>query len=988
LLAAFALPLSGADYHVFPFDVDPPVEIDGDLGDWESIPNVLLLQRREQVTYTPEVWEGPKDLSAVIRIAWRHGGLFVAAEVTDDVVNQPYRARDIWKGDHVNLWVDLIPGQEADRRMFGKGQFHVAVSPGSLGGIDGREEPTPPEIHVFRPEGLKQEGGQIVARRAAEGYVIEAFLPWTRLGVTPVKMNQDANFEVGVSEADGAPARQEMMMTFGTDKWVYSRQRMLQVVFGDGNGAAPPPSRGTEIADALELAPGQARELTFSVETIPEDKETSVFFKARLSAKSVLGVRDRAMAAELNGMRLAGDRVINRPPESRHFMGELQRFVWPDGALGLFIADGYDRPHRSKRYSLMDYAPNCEYEFLADGLLRTGTNTLRLVNLLPAPGAGANHTIALGEISLKIKPRVPPAPAPGPAPTGVLPTIEPQQEFPATYSALRQRGAALTFTLNGQTVSVESRFTTPDGRWRTESNPFYSHRREVRTHDEWLEVRDTFVNLRDARVPIVQEHVCRMGDRLTAVWLGGYRLQGLSGRKADAANPSVFGATQTAGAAMFPLNDEFLVHVEMSSRDNGDLVLADRSFVLEKGKTYTAEWAIVPVPSPDFWDFINQARRARDVNFTLKWTFAFMSQPWPIYMWSDEQFKQFIDCKSADFVVVSNNLTRVRGRYPRCTDMYNADLKAYRDFFAKFRRLYPDGTVKCGHYYHCFLDTTPANADRFKDDRALDRQGQHMNYGGKGSYMTLYTPTTKPGGWGEEIAKWVDLILDDFGADGVFWDEFTRSRGAFVYNMWDGCTADIDPQTFRIRELKGSVTLISAPFREKLVKRILADGRPFVINGAPWTRSLCRHKFMAFSETGSITHCRRMLLYSPVALGDHLTERVEEDCYRVMLEALDQGCLYSWYSTRIFPTHKTLTEYMFPFTPVELHSGHVIGRERILTKRSGLFGWGDDARFSVHVFDRTGRETQEIKTPRVSRNGRAYAEIRIPEGYSAAIVRE
>ena len=37
--------------------------------------------------------------------------------------------------------------------------------------------------------------------------------------------------------------------------------------------------------------------------------------------------------------------------------------------------------------------------------------------------------------------------------------------------------------------------------------------------------------------------------------------------------------------------------------------------------------------------------------------------------------------------------------------------------------------------------------------------------------------------------------------------------------------------------------------------------------------------FPRFVETGSISHCAATHLYSPIALGDHLTERSELDAY-------------------------------------------------------------------------------------------------------------
>jgi hypothetical protein len=303
------------------------------------------------------------------------------------------------------------------------------------------------------------------------------------------------------------------------------------------------------------------------------------------------------------------------------------------------------------------------------------------------------------------------------------------------------------------------------------------------------------------------------------------------------------------------------------------------------------------------------------------------------------------------------------------------------------KKLYPQGNIKTGIYYHCFLDTTKENALRFKDDRVLDSEGNHLNYGGRGSYMQLYAPTLEKGHWGEETAKMLDVILDDIAVDGVYWDEFTRSRVSYTYNKLDGCSADIDPKTFKVIRPKGSLTLLSKDFRLRQVKRIMDANRPFIINGMPITRTIIEMKFPAFVETGSITNCRRALLYSPIALGDHLTERCYADSYRTMQKALDHGCLYVWYR-HIFHNHIAPTYYMYPFTPIELHSGYLIGNERIITNRSGCFGWGDNSDFKPHVFDRNGKETDKVKVPKVTRNGKTYAEVRIGQGYYVILVRK
>jgi hypothetical protein len=62
-------------------------------------------------------------------------------------------------------------------------------------------------------------------------------------------------------------------------------------------------------------------------------------------------------------------------------------------------------------------------------------------------------------------------------------------------------------------------------------------------------------------------------------------------------------------------------------------------------------------------------------------------------------------------------------------------------------------------------------------------------------------------------------------------------------------------------------------------------------------------------------------------------------------------------------------------------------RGGILVNRSALFGWGDSSRHEVHVFDDQGREAPSFKAATAVRDGSTFTELRLPEDYSAAIVR-
>jgi len=397
--------------------------------------------------------------------------------------------------------------------------------------------------------------------------------------------------------------------------------------------------------------------------------------------------------------------------------------------------------------------------------------------------------------------------------------------------------------------------------------------------------------------------------------------------------------------------------------------------------THTAEWAIVPCDVPDYWRFINVCRRLVGANFTIPGAFVFLRADHHTAAWTDDQVRDFLRFKDARYACAS--IGRYQGRYAHGTAFQRVDHAPYREAFARRRRLAPKANNLV--YFHCFLDTTDEAPEQYADSRTLLPGGEQADYGMP--HQRLFFPT-ESNSYGPAIARNVDVILDQIGAEGVYWDEHEYSARQYHYGEpWDGVSCDVDPRGMTIRRLKSSVTLLTEPWRLAMARRIMARG-PLVGNGVPRTRAMAALKFPCFVETGSISNCTRAHLYSPIALGDHLTERSEEDAYGTMLAALDFGCVYHWYNDlNVVPTHHHLTRYMYPITPLELHEGFVLAKERIVTNRSGQFGFGNACAHETHVFDHEGRERADYDAPLLEIDGNSYTELRIPEGWSAAIVR-
>ncbi len=166
-----------------PMKPDPPPAVDGQLEEWTNVPGALLLNRREQATWGGAQWKSPADLSAKVWLAWRQDMLYLAADVTDDKLRQTERGAGIWKGDCIQLYLDVAPDEERARTHFGKGQFQIAFSPGNFQRTGDALSDCPPEAYCFKPASLALKGALVAAQQTAHGYTLEAATPCALLGV-------------------------------------------------------------------------------------------------------------------------------------------------------------------------------------------------------------------------------------------------------------------------------------------------------------------------------------------------------------------------------------------------------------------------------------------------------------------------------------------------------------------------------------------------------------------------------------------------------------------------------------------------------------------------------------------------------------------------------------------------------------------------------------------------------------------------------------
>ena len=641
---------------------------------------------------------------------------------------------------------------------------------------------------------------------------------------------------------------------------------------------------------------------------------------------------------------------------------------------------------------------------------------------------GGEHPPATERAAFQYPPAPLPA-APPPSERTVAPL--PPAMTPPAYDLEVSEHGGIRVAVNGKTFRVESSYSYPKGglnrlsvappaqkgepTWNVKVNKigdskyrvtaggdYYSITRLIERRPSRILVKDTITNKTSGSAGaaegidtegilgiILSNHVNAKGD-------DGVKVTRLT-------NPTIFLAKEDVGVGLIALDDLYQIQQGNAFAD-GLAEIRDEHFGLAKGKSHTIEWAIYPTGSNNYYDFINQVRKDEGINRRVPGAFSFVSRrkvPSP----------DFVDLKNMAYASVGclghppdDPTVSLEGfefmEYPKETALLT-------ETFAKTKSAYPGIRVMFHVAHSIYACGNPK--ERFLDSRAVHKDGSQVSYGTNSwekyyiqGWFTrerfdqnwrwwIFYPTLE-NSFGKAMIEAMEFMVDKMGATGMWADGFFSGyvRGNYSYDRWDGHSVTIDPETKLVTEVKNCVPYAALPVLKKVIRIIAAKGGHVVTNGLPGPRSLWNEDYVTSCETGGgdarsvgAIHVGR----SVTPLGNPGAIKNERDIYRDILTKLDFGALYFWFGDRDLVSRKTLIEYMYPITFESIHVGTVRGKERIVTKKSGVYGWAGDA--SLHVVrlhDARGVLTRNDFTTTVDGHG-ARTEVRFGLDQAAAIVK-
>lgn len=514
----------------------------------------------------------------------------------------------------------------------------------------------------------------------------------------------------------------------------------------------------------------------------------------------------------------------------------------------------------------------------------------------------------------------------------------------------------------------------------------YTIERIVRFDSDHVVITDRLKNLTDRDIGLAWAHELRAPlDQISDAFIGGSGDPGVTEVRWRE-NSTVFVAGKQAGCGLIALDDVARVQGVLYWDGAGAAGVRSDEFCLPAGGEYTLRWAVYPVLRPDYFDFINLCRRDLNVNFTVPGGFSFDLNAFATG--EPDELRRIIEQRGLA-IVSSGTWANPGGDPPYFHGAHMLEAKQLRDRLRtaceRAKQIAPDVTTLV--YMHSFIDTDPQTPQKYPDALITNEDGSPYiqptytkRYG-----IPFYYAYMMPGNsYLEAMKRVVDMIIDDIGAGGVYWDEIDIISPARTWNRPDGYSAVLDDEHRIVRKF-GNPHLLSLQAKLELIEYIRSKGGMIVGNSAPTTQTLTDVHFPRFVETAWAWYPARAHLYTPISLGDHQTVKTFEDLLRDIRDKLMMGTVYYYYSRPQQP-YPTITQHMFPFTPVELHRGWVLGRERLITCVPGTFTLGDDAAVTVYWYDAAGKLTDRTGEQRVE-NGRRLVRLALAAGEMAVIER-
>jgi hypothetical protein len=505
----------------------------------------------------------------------------------------------------------------------------------------------------------------------------------------------------------------------------------------------------------------------------------------------------------------------------------------------------------------------------------------------------------------------------------------------------------------------------------------YRIERSIKFEKTHAEIIDTITNLHK-NAPLgmaVRDEISLRGIHNSQIRLAGNPDPAANDYYAPG-NPSVHVRLTNSGIGMIAEDDVFrnqaLLYTRVDEKNTNPVAgIRTQMLRLAPGETYSLRWAVYPVAGPDYFDFINLVRNDWGSNFTVDGACWWGSSPDQILNLSLENLRETLLKNGIRQVQVTGSwidhkldpkdpvAPKILGFGTGVMEPHFADYRRrVRDAVAKIHQAVPG--VKVVGYYDVQRDSSENNQRQFADSALVGADGKQLATDWNGLYSLSYNMVpTLQNNFGRSALETAKRYMSDMNLDGIYWDEMEitgYNAPLLSYKVFDGHTCQLDPKTWTIAREVGISALATKQFRLAVINAVKQKDGILFGNGPSGELDELHTQTPHMIE---IQHNDDWSYQGNLETPLGFTAGGYD--WKNFLRAFNQAMLPITtlpYDSKLqqYGYPHDMMPYVFPFTPIELHAGYLLGQERIITTHSGNYGWSGEKVLSLsHHFDENGK---------------------------------
>ena len=152
---------------IFSYKCYTPPLIDGNFAEWDKFEKFSTFEP----TIKKENYTTHTDVSGTFYSCWDDDNFYFVVQVLDDVFSQDYTGNQLNKGDSITIVFDTELAEDMQIPFYNSDDYQIDFSPGNFSSFFA-------ESYMSWPSDAPPRGTNVASTKLANGYVIEASIPW------------------------------------------------------------------------------------------------------------------------------------------------------------------------------------------------------------------------------------------------------------------------------------------------------------------------------------------------------------------------------------------------------------------------------------------------------------------------------------------------------------------------------------------------------------------------------------------------------------------------------------------------------------------------------------------------------------------------------------------------------------------------------------------------------------------------------------------